>query len=112
MVSAFDPLLSPEETARCCATPWTWGEPGAFRAIVTQTADPRFGELDPSWFPELEVVFDGRDSLRDLNLPETVTYRGIGVPSRPAQARSVAAVVAAPRSPAERTPSMPARGGR
>jgi UDP-N-acetyl-D-mannosaminuronate dehydrogenase len=112
IVSAYDPLLSPEETARCCATSWSWGEAGPYQAIVTQTADPRFGELDLSWFPELEVVFDGRDSLRDLKLPDTVTYRGIGVPSRPAQARSATAVVAAPRSPAERTPSMPARGGR
>ena len=83
VVSAYDPLLTPEETARCCATPWTWGESGPFRAIVTQTADPRFLDLDPAWFPDLEVVFDGRDSLRALALPETVTYRGIGVPPRP-----------------------------
>ena len=83
VVSAFDPLLSPDETARCCATPWTWGEPGRFRAILTQTADPLFSTLDPAWFPELEVLFDGRDSLRDLPLPRTVAYRGIGVPPRP-----------------------------
>lgn len=87
VVSAYDPLLTPEETARCCATPWTWGEPGPFRAVVTQTADPLFLDLDPAWFPDLEVVFDGRDSLRELALPETVTYRGIGAPPRP---RSVA----------------------
>lgn len=83
VVSAYDPLLTPEETARCCATPWTWGEPGPFRAIITQTADPLFLDLDPAWFPDLEVVFDGRDSLRELALPETVTYRGIGAPPRP-----------------------------
>ena len=83
IVSAYDPLLSPEETARCCATPWTWGEPGPFRAILTQTADPIFNQLDATWFPELEVVFDGRDSLRELRLPPTVAYRGIGVPPRP-----------------------------
>jgi nucleotide sugar dehydrogenase len=83
VVSAYDPLLTPEETARCCATPWTWGEPGPFRAIVTQTGDPLFRELDPAWFPDLEVLFDGRDSLRDLALPPTVAYRGIGVPPRP-----------------------------
>jgi nucleotide sugar dehydrogenase len=87
-VSAFDPLLSESETAACCATPWAWGTPGDFRAIVTQTADPLFASLDPSWFPELAVLFDGRDSLRSLALPDTVAYRGIGVPGR---ARAAAA---------------------
>jgi UDP-N-acetyl-D-mannosaminuronic acid dehydrogenase len=100
VVSAFDPLLAAEETARCCATPWTWGDAGPFRAIVTQTADPLFNRLDPAWFPDLEVVFDGRDSLRDMALPETVTYRGIGVPPR---LRSV---------PAPRLRSVPTPGGR
>jgi nucleotide sugar dehydrogenase len=81
-VSAYDPLLNEEETLRCCATPWRWGEQAPFRAIVTQTADPRFARLDLAWFPDLEVIFDGRDSLRDLRLPDTVTYRGIGLPAR------------------------------
>jgi hypothetical protein len=54
---------------------------------VSQTADPLFASLDPAWFPELAVVFDGRDSLRDLTLPESVAYRGIGVPGRPRSAR-------------------------
>jgi UDP-N-acetyl-D-mannosaminuronate dehydrogenase len=81
IVSAYDPLLTPDETARHAA-PWTWGTPGPFRAIVTQTADPQFRTLDPAWFPALEVLFDGRDSLRDLALPARVTYRGIGVPAR------------------------------
>jgi nucleotide sugar dehydrogenase len=88
VVSAYDPLLAADETARCCATPWAWGETGRFRAIITQTGDPLFSTLDPAWFPELEVVFDGRDSLRELVLPDTVVYRGIGVP---APARDVAA---------------------
>jgi nucleotide sugar dehydrogenase len=83
VVSAYDPLLTPDETARCCATPWTWGDTGPFRAIVTQTADPLFNELDAAWFPDLEVVFDGRNSLRGLALPPTVAYRGIGLPPRP-----------------------------
>ncbi len=82
-VSAFDPLLSPDEIAHTGATPWTWGEPAPFRAILTQTADPLFRELEPAWFPDLEVLFDGRDSLRDLPLAPTVAYRGIGVPPRP-----------------------------
>ncbi|MBA2720597.1 MAG: nucleotide sugar dehydrogenase [Chloroflexi bacterium] len=83
LVSAWDPLLLPDEIARLGATSWTWGETAPFRVIVTQTADPLFGGLDPTWFPELEVLFDGRDSLRDLALPAAVAYRGIGVPPRP-----------------------------
>ncbi len=90
VVSAYDPLLRPDETARY-ATPWSWGTPGPFRAIVTQTADPRFAELDPAWFPDLEVLFDGRDSLRDLALPGSVAYRGVGVPPRPRTAPTAAA---------------------
>jgi nucleotide sugar dehydrogenase len=83
VVSAHDPLLGPDETARCCATPYEWGTAGPFRAIVTQTADPLFSTLDLALFPDLELVFDGRDSLRELVLPERVAYRGIGVPARP-----------------------------
>jgi nucleotide sugar dehydrogenase len=90
IVSAYDPLLTADETVRCCATPWEWGTPGPFRAIVTQTADPRFRELDPAWFPELAVLFDGRDSLRDLPLPGSVAYRGIGLPPRPRAAVAAA----------------------
>jgi nucleotide sugar dehydrogenase len=88
VVSAYDPLLSEAETLACCATAWRWGETGPFRAIVTQTADPKFATLDPAWFPDLRVVFDGRDSLRDLALPEGVAFRGIGLP---AEGRPVAA---------------------
>ena len=82
VVSAYDPLLSTAETLACCAAAWEWGEPGPFRAIVTQTADPLFASLDPAWFADLAVLFDGRDSMRSLALPETVAYRGIGVPGR------------------------------
>ena len=81
-VSAYDPLLTAEETERCCATAYRWGDPGPFRAIVSQTSDPLFAGLDLSLFPDLEVVFDGRDSLRGVALPERVAYRGIGVPAR------------------------------
>ena len=88
VVSAYDPLLSEAETLACCATAWRWGETGPFRAVVTQTADPQFATLDPAWFPELRVVFDGRDSLRGLALPDGVAFRGIGLPS---DSRSVAA---------------------
>ncbi|HXI80299.1 MAG TPA: nucleotide sugar dehydrogenase [Verrucomicrobiae bacterium] len=122
VVSAFDPLLSADETARCCATPWTWGEAAPFRAIITQTADAMFRDLDPAWFPDLEVVFDGRNSLRDLALPASVAYRGIGVPPRPAQTPSTASGTPshapspatgrkAPRA-GSASSSVPARGGR
>jgi hypothetical protein len=61
---------------------YRWGDPGPFRAIITQTADPLFASLDASLFPDLAVVFDGRDSLREVPLPEGVAYRGIGIPGR------------------------------
>ena len=80
-VSAYDPLLSEEEIARTGATPYRWGEPSDARAIVTQTADPLWAELDFGRFPALEVLFDGRNSLRGLALPERVAYHGVGVPA-------------------------------
>jgi nucleotide sugar dehydrogenase len=81
-VSAYDPLLTEDETLRCCASPWRWGASGTFRAIVTQTADPLWRDLDMGWFPDLELLFDGRNSLRDLALPASVRYHGVGVPER------------------------------
>ena len=78
-VSAWDPLLDAGETEALGARPWTWGAPGPFRAIVTQTADRRFAELDPGWFAELAAVYDGRNSLRTLVLPDGVAYVGVGV---------------------------------
>jgi len=80
-VSAYDPLLSAEETERCCASPYRWGEGGPYRAIVTQTADPLFRTLDLGSFPHLAVLFDGRNSLREVPLPPGVTYQGVGVPA-------------------------------
>jgi nucleotide sugar dehydrogenase len=84
-VMAYDPLLSTEEIERCCATPYRWGQPAQFRAIVTQTADKLWEEIDFSLFPKLEVVLDGRNSfdgnntLRWIDLPAGVRYMGIGV---------------------------------
>jgi nucleotide sugar dehydrogenase len=78
-VLAFDPLLTDDEIRATGAEPWRWGaeDPGV-RAIVTQTADPRWAALDLAWFPELSVVVDGRNSLDDLAVPEGVRRRGIG----------------------------------
>jgi nucleotide sugar dehydrogenase len=81
-VSAYDPLLTADEIEQCCATAYRWGESGPFRAIVTQTADPRFATLDFGLFPELTIVFDGRNSLREVELPAGVEYQGVGVPGR------------------------------
>jgi len=78
-VEAYDPLLDPDEIARCCAAPYRWGNRSSARAIVTQTADPLWASLDMSLFPEVAIVFDGRNSLRDLALPPGVAYRGVGI---------------------------------
>jgi nucleotide sugar dehydrogenase len=80
VVSAADPLLADAEVAALDAIPYRWGEPSDARAIVTQTADPRWSTLDPDRFPALELLYDGRNSLRDLVLPERIAYRGVGVP--------------------------------
>jgi len=89
-VMAYDPLLSTEEIERSCATPYRWGQPAALRAIVTQTADKLWEQIDFSLFPELEVILDGRNSLRGIDLPADVHYLGIGVQAatrrRPADA--------------------------
>ena len=78
-VWAWDPLLDAAETAALGARPWTWGAAAPARAILTQTGDPRFGDLDAAWFPELRAVYDGRNSLRALDLPDGVAYVGVGV---------------------------------
>src|SRR3954454_14909683 len=63
-VLGYDPLLDDEEIQRLDATPWDWGTttPGVV-ALVTQTADPAWAQLDPAWFPDLRLVYDGRNSL-------------------------------------------------
>jgi UDP-N-acetyl-D-mannosaminuronic acid dehydrogenase len=78
-VHAHDPLLSDEEVAALGARPWRWGTPAPFRAVVAQTGDRAFAALDPAWFPELRVVYDGRNRLRGLRLPDGVAYLGVGV---------------------------------
>jgi nucleotide sugar dehydrogenase len=82
-VFAFDPLLDDAEIRRLGAEPWSWGTSApSFRAVITQTADPRWADLDPAWFPSLVVVLDGRNSLRGLKLPESVHYHGVGASDR------------------------------
>jgi len=81
LVSAWDPLLSAEETRRSGAEPWAWGTISDVRAVITQTADPLFGGLEPAWLPRLEVVLDGRGSLPGGLFPGRVRVVGIGVPA-------------------------------
>jgi nucleotide sugar dehydrogenase len=81
IVEAYDPLLSTAEIDRSAASPYAWGTPSRARAIITQTADPLFASLDFGLFPEAELLFDGRNSLRQLSLPERIAYHGVGVPA-------------------------------
>ncbi len=78
-VWAFDPLLDEREIERSGARPYRWGDRGPFRAVVAHTADPRFRDLDLALFPDLEVLFDGRNDLRTIDLPEGARYIGVGV---------------------------------
>jgi UDP-N-acetyl-D-glucosamine dehydrogenase len=80
VVAASDPLLSEADIAGLGAIPYRWGEPSDAQAIVTQTADPAWRTLDIQRFPDLQLVFDGRNSLGDLTLPEHVAFLGVGVP--------------------------------
>jgi nucleotide sugar dehydrogenase len=78
-VWAYDPLVGEAEVQRHGARPYAWGARGPFRAIVTQTADPLFDAIELSLFPELRVLYDGRNSLREIALPAGVRYVGVGV---------------------------------
>ncbi|MFI5262066.1 MAG: nucleotide sugar dehydrogenase [Candidatus Limnocylindrales bacterium] len=82
-VSAYDPLLSEAEVARLGAMPWSWGSVSPARAVVLQTGDARFRELDDAWLPDLQVVYDGRNALRGLPRRPGVTYFGVGVAGGP-----------------------------
>lgn len=78
-VLAHDPLLTDDEVRSLGVEPYAWGTRSDVRAIVTQTGDPRWRDLDPSWFPDLVILVDGRNSLSEIPLPARVAYRGIGV---------------------------------
>jgi nucleotide sugar dehydrogenase len=80
-VSAFDPLMTDDEVRALGAEPYAWGTPSDVRAIVTQTGDPRWLDLDAAWFPDLAILVDGRNTLTGLALPAGARYRGIGVPA-------------------------------
>ena len=79
-VLAHDPLLSDDEVVALGAEPYSWGSSSDARAIVTQTGDHRWTEMEPSWFQDLAILVDGRNSLSGLELADGAAYRGIGVP--------------------------------
>jgi nucleotide sugar dehydrogenase len=80
-VLAYDPLLTDDEIRRTGAEPWTWGESSPWvRAVITQTGDPRWNDLEGGWFPDLRLILDGRNSLNDFALPDGVIVRGMGKP--------------------------------
>ena len=81
-VLAYDPLLDETETRALGAEPWAWGSSTPVRAILTQTGDPRWRTLDWTWFPELAIVYDGRNSLAEVDLPHGARIVGVGVPPR------------------------------
>ncbi|HEX7948864.1 MAG TPA: nucleotide sugar dehydrogenase [Candidatus Limnocylindrales bacterium] len=85
-VLAYDPLLSPTEVAALGVRPWAWGTPAGARAVVTQTGDPAWRSLDWSWFPDLAILYDGRNTLGDEDLPRGVRYVGVGIPGHAAEA--------------------------
>jgi nucleotide sugar dehydrogenase len=93
-VWAYDPLMSAEEIERVGAKPYAWGEEALFRAIVVQTGAKSFRELDFARHPRLEVLYDGRNVLRGVALPESVRYIGVGVPD-PRRSRRTARNVTA-----------------
>ena len=64
----IDPLSVPRDRISR-RHPWAWGTPGPFRVVVTQTGDPRFASFDPAWCPALEILYDGRNSMRGVELP-------------------------------------------
>ena len=57
--------------------------------ILAALEDPAFAGLDFGWFPHLQVLYDGRNSLRSVALPDGVAYQGVGVPA-PARRTAVA----------------------
>jgi UDP-N-acetyl-D-mannosaminuronate dehydrogenase len=77
-VWAYDPLMSAEEVERLGVRAWHWGEASPAQAIVVQTGAAEFRALDHAAFPELRVVYDGRNALRDVARPERVRYVGVG----------------------------------
>lgn len=79
IVSAYDPLLDASEVERLGARHWEWGTPSRARAVITQTADPLWKDLEFDALPALAVLYDGRNSLREVSVPEAVTYLGVGL---------------------------------
>ena len=79
IVSAYDPLLSDGRDRPERARRPTTGERRATPGRSSPRPPIRSSERSTStWFPAAEVLFDGRNSLRELALPERVAYHGVG----------------------------------
>ena len=78
-VFAWDPLLTENEIRALGVEAWSWGVGLPAVAIISQTADPMFEDIDVAWFPGLEVIYDGRNSLRKVRIPADVRYVGVGI---------------------------------
>jgi nucleotide sugar dehydrogenase len=77
-VSAYDPIMSADEIRSLGAIPYRWDEPSGAQVIVTQTADQKWRSLEFERFPRLDLIYDGRNILRDVEVPGDVVYLGVG----------------------------------
>jgi nucleotide sugar dehydrogenase len=77
-VWAFDPLLTADHIARVGARPYAWADESQAQAIITQTGDLLWRQLDPAKFPRLRTVYDGRNSLDAAQWPTRITVIGVG----------------------------------
>jgi UDP-N-acetyl-D-mannosaminuronate dehydrogenase len=82
LVSAYDPRVASSAIERYGARAYEWGNTSEAVAIIMQTADPLWSELDFGRFPRLRVVLDCRNGLANFDWPSLVFYQGIGVSNR------------------------------
>jgi nucleotide sugar dehydrogenase len=80
-VSAYDPLLSRIEVESSGAIPYCWGTRSSATVVIAHTADPIWATLSVRLFPRLELLFDARNAMRSIALPDNVHYLAIGMGS-------------------------------
>jgi nucleotide sugar dehydrogenase len=81
-VSACDPLLGDDAIRAVGADPHHWGTPSTAEVMIVQTADVLWATAGSASFPNLRVVYDGRNVLRSLEWVPGVKYMGVGLPDR------------------------------
>jgi nucleotide sugar dehydrogenase len=85
-VEAYDPILSDDDVRGLGVSPYQWGASSEATVLITQTADPRWLDIDLATLPRLTMVLDGRNSLGGLVWQQGVAYIGVGrggMPPRP-----------------------------